>query len=114
MNNLASSFIVGITIPISVGPIVMLISNRGPNHGLKTGHLSVTSAAFTDFTFRIISYAAGSVIYALLIEYEGWLQMPVSAVLILFGRWMFLNEVKTSSRVATALDASFKGVFVTT
>lgn len=50
----------------------------------------------------------------MLMAYEGWLQMLASAVLILFGGWMLLNAFKTSSSIATARDASCKGVFVST
>lgn len=114
MNTFASSFIFGIPIAISVGTIAMLIINRSINCGLLIDILSGTAAAFAELTYGVISFTAGSAIYAMLMAYEGWLQMLASAVLILFGGWMFLNAVKTSSSVATALDASFKGVFVLT
>lgn len=114
MTTSISSFIFGITIAISVGPIAMLIINRSINCGLRNGILSGAAAAFADLTYGIISFSAGSAIYSLFIEHERWLQTVASAVLILFGGWMLLNAMKSRNSIITVSDALCKGAFVST
>lgn len=114
MSVTTQSFVFGITLAISVGPIAMLIINRSINCGLLTGVVTGTAAAFADLTYGVISFAAGSLIYALLAEHEFWLRTGASAVLILFGGWMLWGATRNRNRHISYSNSTCKGVFAST
>ncbi|PRY03948.1 threonine/homoserine/homoserine lactone efflux protein [Pontibacter ummariensis] len=113
MNTALSSFIFGLTIAISIGPIALLIINRSINCGLRNGVLSGAAAAFADLTYGIVSFSVGSALYVLL-EHEALLQRIASAVLILFGAWMLLGAIRSRNTLQLMSDAPCKGVFAST
>jgi len=51
------TFIFGITLAISIGPIAILILNRSMNCGLKNGVLSGLGAATADLTYALVCRA---------------------------------------------------------
>ncbi|KAA9036581.1 hypothetical protein FW778_18365 [Ginsengibacter hankyongi] len=114
MTTILSSFIFGITLAISIGPIAMLIINRSINCRLQAGILTGLAAAFADFTYCIISFVAGAAISALLIHYEVLLKDFASITLILFGGWMLLNAIKSGDNVVNNSGSSCNKPFIST
>jgi len=114
MTTILSSFIFGITLAISIGPIAMLIINRSINCRLQTGILTGLAAAFADFTYCIISFVAGAAISVLLIHYEVLLKDFASITLIFFGAWLLLNAFKNSNKVVNNSGSSCNRPFIST
>lgn len=111
MDATIQSFIFGLTLAISVGPIAMLIINRSINCGLRTGAVAGTAAAFADLTYGVLSFVTGSVIYAVLAEYEFWIRAAASVVLVLFGGWMLWGAIRNRNHKIAVTSSTCKGVF---
>lgn len=114
MNPVITSFIFGITIAVSIGPIAMLIINRSINCGLRVGITTGIAAASADLTYAIISFVAGSAIYGLLVHFEFWLRTAASLILLSFGSWMLWNAVRNRKKSIGALNNSCDRVFGST
>lgn len=112
--NAITSFIFGLTIAVSIGPIALLIINRSINCGLRKGLVTGLAAASADFTYAIVSFLSGAAITALLIQYEFWLHAFASGILILFGLWMLFNAIKSRKREITSNNSSCDRAFITT
>lgn len=108
------SFLFGVTLAISVGPIAMLIMTRSINCGLRAGILTGATAALADLTYALISFLAGSGIYMLFMEFKLLLQIFSSLVLVLFGSWMIIGAFRNrNSRLSTS-GSSCKRIFAST
>ncbi|MBC5991747.1 LysE family translocator [Pontibacter cellulosilyticus] len=91
---MVKAFIFGVTIAIAVGPIAILIINRGLNSGLKSGALSGVGAALADFTYGIIAFTLGTVIVGFLKTNQLYFSYATAGVLFLFGAWMLKGSLR--------------------
>ncbi len=91
------TFLFGLTLAISIGPIAILILNQSVNCGLKNGLLCGLGAASADFTYAIIAFSAGKFIFSLLEKQKEIIPVVSSSVLILFGLWMIFTTLKKKS-----------------
>jgi len=91
------TFIFGITLAISIGPIAILILNRSMNCGLKNGVLSGLGAAMADFTYAIVAFSAGKFLSTYLEVRKESIPLVSAAVLVVFSLWMFYSTIKNRS-----------------
>lgn len=91
------TFLFGITLAISIGPIAILILNQSINCGLKNGALCGLGAASADFTYAIVAFTMGSLMIPFLEGQKEVIPYISSAVLIIFGLWMLYTSVKTKA-----------------
>jgi len=109
------SFIFGLTIALSIGPIAILILNQSINCGLKNGALCGLGAATADLTYALIAFTFGNVLFSLLESYKGIIPLISAVILILFGIWMIFTMMKkkdTNKAVKYSLTCRYP--FVTT
>ncbi len=91
------TFIFGITLAISVGPIAILILNQGINCGLRNGAMCGLGAAIADLTYAIVAFTIGGLLIPLLEDQKEIIPIVSSAVLVLFGIWMIYSTLKKRS-----------------
>lgn len=91
------TFIFGITLAISIGPIAILILNRSMNCGLKNGVLSGLGAAMADFTYAMVAFSAGQFLSTYLEVRKESIPLVSASVLIIFSLWMFYSTIKNRS-----------------
>lgn len=91
------SFIFGITIAISIGPIAILILNQSINCGLKNGALCGLGAALADFTYAIIAITLGSALLPYIDNQMDVVHIFSSIILIIFSLWMIFSTIKKHS-----------------
>ena len=95
------TFIFGTTIALSIGPIAILILNQSINCGLRNGALCGLGAAMADFTYAIVAFTAGNVLFSLLENNKESIPLISSAVLVSFGLWMIYSTLKKPSSDST-------------
>jgi threonine/homoserine/homoserine lactone efflux protein len=88
------TFIFGITLAISIGPIAILILNQSINCGFKNGALCGIGAATADLTYAITAFTAGSLLLPLLERQKESIPIVSSVVLIVFSFWMIYSTLK--------------------
>lgn len=109
------TFIFGITLAISIGPIAILILNQGINCGLRNGALCGLGAAMSDFTYAIVAFTIGGLLIPLIENQKEIIPIVSSAVLVFFGLWMIYTTFKKqSSEKKSKYSLTCKYPFVTT
>ncbi len=88
------TFLFGITLAISIGPIAILILNQSINCGLKNGALCGLGAASADLTYAVVAFTAGSFLVSFLNEGKSLIPFVSAAVLIVFGAWMIFSTLR--------------------
>lgn len=88
------AFVFGLTIAIAIGPIAILIINRGLSTGLKSGVMSGAGAALADFTYGIIAFSVGTFIVGFLQVNHLYFEVLAAIVLLLFGLWMMRGSIR--------------------
>jgi threonine/homoserine/homoserine lactone efflux protein len=91
------TFIFAITLAISIGPIAILILNQSINCGLKNGIWCGLGAASADFTYAIITFTAGSILFPFIESQKKNIPLISSSVLILFSLWMIYSTIRKRS-----------------
>jgi threonine/homoserine/homoserine lactone efflux protein len=91
------TFIFGITLAISIGPIAILILNQSINCGFKNGALCGLGAATADLTYAVVAFTAGSLLFSLLASEKQNIHLVSAIVLILFSFWMIYSTLKKRS-----------------
>ena len=90
------AFVFGVTLAVAVGPIAILIINRGLTLGLKSGLSSGLGAALADFTYGLIAFTIGSVIVGYLNLNARLFELLTSFILLVFGLWMLRGSLKAA------------------
>lgn len=106
---MVKAFVFGVTIAIAVGPIAILIINRGLNTGLKSGMLSGVGAALADFTYGILAFTVGTVIVGFLSSTQQYFSYATAAILFLFGAWMLKGSINAAPATLSNQNAVKKG-----
>ena len=92
--DLFKSFIFGLTLAISIGPIAILIINYGINFGKHISILSGLGAALADFTYSLLGFTFGYSLISILQDNQKILKTVSSVVLISFGVYMIISSLK--------------------
>lgn len=90
------AFVFGVTLAVAVGPIAILIINRGLTLGLKSGLSSGLGAALADFTYGLVAFTVGSVIVGYLNLNARLFELLTSFILLVFGLWMLRGSLKAT------------------
>ena len=88
------TFIFGLTLGLSIGPIAILILNQSINCGFKNGALCGLGAATADLTYAIITFTFGSVLLSLLNNHMDIIPVVSALILIIFGLWMIYTTFR--------------------
>lgn len=91
------AFLFGVTLAVAVGPIAILIINRGLVYGFRSGLLSGVGAALADLTYALVAFTVGSIIVSYLHMNQVYFSWVASGVLIIFGMWMLIGNLKVSA-----------------
>lgn len=91
------AFVFGVTLAVAVGPIAILIINRGLVYGFRSGMLCGVGAALADFTYALVAFTVGSIIVSFLNMNQVYFSCLASGVLILFGVWMLIGSLKVGT-----------------
>ncbi|WP_299699775.1 LysE family transporter [uncultured Pontibacter sp.] len=90
------AFVFGVTLAVAVGPIAILIINRGLVYGFRSGVLCGVGAALADLTYALVAFTVGSILVSYLNMNQVYFSWVASGALILFGLWMLLGSLKIS------------------
>jgi threonine/homoserine/homoserine lactone efflux protein len=106
------AFVFGITLAVAIGPIAILIINRGLVYGFRSGLMSGVGAALADFTYALVAFTAGSVLVGYLHVNHVYFSWVASAALMLFGVWMLAMSLrKPADKVNAILGKPHRGDF---
>jgi len=111
------AFIFGLTLAIAIGPIAVLIINRGLTEGFKSGLLSGLGAALADFTYGLVAFTIGSFMVGYLHLNHHYFELATSGILLVFGVWMLKGSLQAPAEreksTATAKGGSLRYLFST-
>jgi threonine/homoserine/homoserine lactone efflux protein len=106
------AFVFGVTLAVAVGPIAILIINRGLVYGFRSGMLCGVGAALADLTYALVAFTVGSIIVSYLNMNQVYFSWLASGVLILFGVWMLMGSLRKSDTATNQNASAFqKGDF---
>ncbi len=109
------TFIFGITLAISIGPIAILILNQSINCGLRNGAWCGLGAATADFSYAIVTFTIGGLLIPLIENQKEIIPIVSSAVLVIFSLWMIYTTLKKqSSKKKSKYSLTCKYPFLTT
>jgi threonine/homoserine/homoserine lactone efflux protein len=109
------TFIFGITLAISIGPIAILILNQSINCGLRNGAWCGLGAATADFSYAIVTFTIGGLLIPLIENQKEIIPIVSSAVLVIFSLWMIYTTLKKqSSEKKSKYSLTCKYPFLTT
>ena len=92
--DILKAFVFGVTLAVAIGPIAILIINRGLTYGFRSGLMSGMGAALADFTYALVAFAAGSVLVGYLHVNHAYFSWVASGALLLFGLWMMAGALR--------------------
>lgn len=108
------SFVFGVTLAFSIGPIALLIIHYGLTAGRRTALFSGLGAALADLTYALVGFSFGYGIAALLKEYKTVFTIFSSCVLILMGVYIIGTAWKSQSLQRKELQKGSSKVLWTT
>jgi threonine/homoserine/homoserine lactone efflux protein len=91
------TFVFGMTLALSIGPIAILILNQSMNCGLRNGVLCGLGAAMADFTYAIVAFTAGHFLSTYLEVRKESIPLVSASVLVIFSLWMIYSTFKNRS-----------------
>ncbi|AKD04745.1 LysE family transporter [Pontibacter korlensis] len=103
------AFLFGLTIAMAVGPIAILIINRGLTVSLRSALMSGLGAALADLTYGLIAFTVGSLVISYLNLNNYYFTLFTSLILLLFGARMLKNSFKEPGSHTNNQEAGAKG-----
>jgi len=95
------SFIFGLTLGISVGPIALMIINYGITRGFRSAFAAAMGAGVADLSFAFVAFAVGASIVPLLQSNEHISKLISALVLIALGFHMIKESISRSEETLT-------------
>ena len=95
MTDIATVFIFGFILAISVGPIALIVVLNGVKHGRVAAIKSAFGAASGDFVFAFISFLLGGAIFSALVEAREGLEILSSLILVAFGLYICFQALRS-------------------
>lgn len=113
--NILQSFVFGVTLAFSIGPIALLIINYGVTAGRRIALFSGLGAALADLTYALVGFSFGYGTVALLKQYQPIFTVLSSCVLIALGIYLIVNawRNRTIARRAELQNGSIKVLWTT-
>ena len=104
-DELAKSFLFGVTMASAVGPIALLILSYGLRDGFKPAAAAGLGAALADLTYAGIAFALGSLLLSALARHVTVLKLASAFTLVVFGAWLAGRALRTLPAAAPASHA---------
>jgi threonine/homoserine/homoserine lactone efflux protein len=92
--DILQSFLFGVTLAFSIGPIALLIINYGLTSGRRIALFSGLGAALADLTYALAGFSFGYGAITLLAEHKTMFTALSSCVLIALGIYLIANALK--------------------
>jgi threonine/homoserine/homoserine lactone efflux protein len=110
------AFVFGVIVSGTVGPIALLIFGTGARQGLATGALAALGAALADFLYALLAFLLGALVLPVLVEYRRGIDVACALLLIAFGAWMIIAQLRQGSAPQAASSGArvFLPVFLLT
>lgn len=102
------AYFFGLTLAFAVGPMALLIVQRGLNKGLSSALATASAIAMADFTYAIIAFGIGTSVLQFMKSYEVYVHVFSGAVLLLLAIHVFYSAFQKYSR--RQQTAAAKGV----
>lgn len=83
--NFAEAYFIGLSIALTIGPISLLIVQRGITKGLKSAITTSLGVALADFTFALIACTIGASVLLFVEKYERYVYLFSGIVLLLLA-----------------------------
>lgn len=96
------SFVFGVTLAFSIGPIALLIINYGLTAGRRVALFSGLGAALADLTYALVGFSFGYGTVSLLKEYQTIFTVLSSCILIALGIYLIVNAWRNQGVVRRA------------
>jgi len=105
---LLKCFMFGLTIALAIGPIAILIIQKGISYGAKPAVFSGIGAALCDGTYALIAFFASAAIIHPIIENKNLIANISSVILLAFGCWIIFEAFKNKNKVKIEKKSSLK------
>ena len=110
------AFVFGVIVSGTVGPIALLIFGTGARQGFATGALAALGAALADVLYALLAFLLGALVLPVLVEYRRGIDVACALLLIAFGAWMIIAQLRQGSAPQAASSGTrvFLPVFLLT
>lgn len=92
--SILQSFVFGVTLAVSLGPIALLIVSYGLTVGRRVAVLSGLGAALADLTYALAGFSVGYTLVTLLQEYRAVFTVLSSCLLVGMGLYIVWGAVR--------------------
>ena len=86
------SFLFGMVIASAIGPVAILIIQRGVNHGFKSALVAGLGAGMGDFVYGVSAFLLGTLIIDVLEGFHSWMKWGCGVVLLGIGGRLFIQS----------------------
>jgi len=113
LDTIYKGIIVGLFVSIPLGPIGMLCIQRTLNRGQKYGIATGLGATTSDLLYTIVSLFFLSFVVDIIEQYKFIIQISGSAILIIFGYFIFNSHPSAQPKPHESKQFSIFGDFIT-
>jgi threonine/homoserine/homoserine lactone efflux protein len=113
LDTIYKGILVGLFVSIPLGPIGMLCIQRTLNRGQKYGIATGFGATASDLLYTIVSLFFLSFVLDLIEQYKFVIQISGSAILIIFGYFIFNSHPSAQPKPHESKQFSLFGDFIT-
>jgi threonine/homoserine/homoserine lactone efflux protein len=96
MADAAKAFVFGALLALAVGPIALLIMQRGLSYGLSSSVPSAIGVALADLSYALVAFSAGSLLLPYFHAHGVLWRMGSALVLIAVGAYLFGCAVRVA------------------
>lgn len=89
--DVAKAYLFGLTLAFAVGPMALLIVQRGMNKGLRSALATASAIAIADFTYAIIAFGIGTSVLQFMKSYEVYVHVFSGLVLFILAIHVFYS-----------------------
>ena len=113
MNVLLTGFVAGLALAIPLGPMALLLISTTLKRGRNVGAFGALAMASVDFAYALIVFAFGSVVVNALVEWQFWLRLLGSLLLVLLAIKIFIDAIKSRGLAMTENESASGSRFKT-
>lgn len=85
------AYFFGLTLAFAVGPMALLIVQRGINKGIRSALATASAIATADFTYAIIAFGIGTSVLQFMKSYEAYVHVFSGVVLLALAIHVFYS-----------------------
>lgn len=103
------AYLFGLTLAFAVGPMALLIVQRGITKGLRSALATASAIAVADFTYALVAFGIGTSVLRFMKSYEAYVHVFSGMVLLALAIHVFSSAFRKYARRQSVVAANGAG-----